>query len=165
MPQIVIVDTTVLLNLLNVPQHNQDIGRVLEEFEAIKDDGGRFLLPLAVVYQAGDHIADLPKGNDRWRCAGILRDEVRRALMEEAPWALAQHAPWGLAQLAKERDKERDIEAWLAAFPDFANRGKGYGMSALSIVQAWEAACKRIPGQRVRIWSLNRRLQGYDRGP
>ena len=153
MPQIVIVDTTVLLNLLNTPQHNQDKRRVLEEFEAIKEDGGRFLLPLAAVFQAGDHIADLRNGNHRWRYAGVLRDQVRRALREEAPW--------GLAQLAD----EHGIEAWLAVFPDFANRGKGYGMSALSIVQAWEAARRRIPGQRVRIWSLNRRLQDYDRGP
>lgn len=153
MPQIVIVDTTVLLNLLNAPQHNQDKGRVLEEFEAIKEDGGRFLLPLAVVFQAGDHIADLRNGNHRWRYAGVLRDQVRRALREEAPW--------GLAQLAD----EHGIEAWLAAFPDFAKRGTGYGMSALSIVKAWEAACGLIPGRRIRIWSLNERLQGCDRAP
>ncbi len=153
MPQIVIVDTTVLLNLLNVPRHNRDSIRVLEEFEAIKEDGGRFLLPLAAVFQAGDHIADLPNGNHRRRYAGVLRDQVRRALREEAPW--------GLAQLAD----EHDIEAWLAAFPDFAIQGSGYGMSALSIVKAWKAACGLIPGRRIRIWSLNERLQRYDRAP
>lgn len=151
MPQIVIVDTTVLLNLLNVPRHNQDSVRVREEFEAIKDSRGRFLLPLAAVFQAGDHIADLQNGNHRRRYAGVLRDQVRRALNEEAPW--------GLAQLAE----ESHIDAWLAAFPDFAIQGAGYGMSALSIVQAWKMACGLIPGRRIRIWSLNHRLQGCDR--
>lgn len=152
MPQIVIVDTTILLNFLNVPRHNQDSVRVLEEFEAIKEGGGQFLLPLAVVFQAGDHIADLPNGNYRRRYAGVLRDQVRMALREDAPW--------GLAQLAE----ERNIEAWLAAFPDFAIQGAGHGMSALSIVQAWKSACDLIPGRRIRIWSLNRRLREYDRG-
>ena len=57
------------------------------------------------------------------------------------------------------------VEQWMAAFPQFVQSGTGYDVNVLSIVQAWEAACKRISGQRVRIWSLNRRLQDYDRAP
>ena len=46
--------------------------------------------------------------------------------------------------------------------PVFAMRG--VGLSDLSIIKAWEAACARHPTRRVRIWSLDQHLQGYDRG-
>lgn len=151
----VIVDATVLLNLLNVPKHNGDRGIVLQEFNEIKksESGSRILLPVQVAIQAGDHIADLPNGSSRWLCAGVLRDQVRKALRREAPWELTFFPD------------ERSIDNLLTAFPDFAKRGEGYNLSSLSIVKIWDAACKRIPNQRVRIWSLNTRLQGYDRIP
>ena len=152
MSQTVIVDATVLLNLLNVPRHNQERKRVLGQFEELKrfEAATRLLLPLAAVFQTGDHIADLRDGNERWRYAGVLRDEVRKALRREAPWAIALPQDPG------------SIERWLSAFPDFSKGGTGYGLSVLSVVEIWRISRNRIPGQRIRIWSLNARLQNYD---
>ena len=155
MLQTVIVDATVLLNLLNVHKHSDDREDILREFDEIQKyrPGSRILLPAQVVIQAGDHIADLPNGRARWRGAGVLREQVRRALRREAPWQLTFFPD------------ERSIDKLLTAFPDFAIRGEGCNLNSLSIVKIWEAACKRIPSQRVRIWSLNARLQDYDRIP
>lgn len=70
MPEIVIVDTTVFLNLLNVPRHNDRKNDTDRQFEAFLNAGARFILPLAVVFQAGDHVSNLQKGDQRrhWRC-------------------------------------------------------------------------------------------------
>ena len=38
-------------------------------------------------------------------------------------------------------------------------------MSDLSIIEAWKAACTRHPNWRVRVWSFDGDLQGYDRHP
>lgn len=159
MPEIVIVDTTVMLNFLNVPQHNQNKRLVDRQFDELVDGGARFVLPLATVFQTADHIADLPDSIDRWRYAGALRDQVRKAVNKESPWDSPQIP-----------ESEEAIESWLNRFPNFTRNGAvrggtGYGLSILSMIEAWETARKRIPGGRIRIWSLNARLQDYGRIP
>lgn len=159
MPEIVIVDTTVMLNFLNVPNHNDEKDLVDKQFEELVDRGTRFVLPLSVVFQTGDHIADLPDRNNRFRYASALRDQVRRVVNKESPWHFLQTP-----------GSEQEVEIWLNRFPNFTRNGAvrggtGYGLSVLSIVKTWETARKRIPGRRIRVWSSsNTRLQNriYD---
>ena len=151
MLEVVIVDTSVLLNVLDVPGFNQDRDTVLDQFEMLMEAGASLLLPVAAVFETGNHIADLPDGGQRRRYAGIFRGQVRKALNGEAPWALIPLPDSG--QLA----------LWLDDFPDCAMRKEG--MSDLSIIKAWDAACTRHRNQRVRIWSHHLQLQSYDRQP
>ena len=150
MSEILVVDTTVLLNLLNVPHHNQNRDRIHRQFREFVGAQASFILPLAVVIQTGNHIADLPNGNHRWRWSGALRDQVRKVLQGEEPWA-----PMPIP------DSDR-VEKWLDRFPEFTSHGRGYGVSALSIVDAWEDTRRIHPNRRVRVWSLNQRLEIYD---
>ena len=62
MPPIVIVDTSVLLNVLDVPGFNRDRGTVLDRFEELVDDGANLLLPMGAVFETGNHVAHLPGG-------------------------------------------------------------------------------------------------------
>lgn len=149
MPEVIVVDTTVLLNVLDVPGRNQHRDDVLARFGEVTEGGASLLLPMAAVYEAGNHIAKLADGHQRRRFAGIFCDQVRGALNGEAPWVLVPLP--NSDQLAK----------WLEDFPDCAMRE--VGMSDLSMIKAWEEACSRNPGRRVRIWSLDAGLQGYDR--
>lgn len=157
-PEIVIVDTTVMLNFLDVPNHNNKRDLIDEQFEALVDRGARFILPLATVFQTGDHIADLPDRNNRFRYASALRDQIRKAENKESPWDSLHHL-----------ESEKEIEGWLNRFPNFTRNGsvrggKGYNVSILSMIEAQKTARKRIPGGRIRMWSLNARLQNqmYD---
>lgn len=50
MPEIIVVDTTVFLNILNVPRHNDRKNDVDKDFEAFLNAAARFILPLAVVF-------------------------------------------------------------------------------------------------------------------
>ena len=151
MSDIVIVDTSVLLNVFDVPAFNQHRAEVFVRFEELLDAGASFLLPIAAILETGDHIADLSGGRQRRRYAEMFRDRIREALKGEAPWVPIRFPD------------SRQLAEWLNSFPDYAMRGPD--MSDLSIIKAWEAECTRHPSRRVRIWSLDRHLQGYDRKP
>jgi hypothetical protein len=55
-----IVDTSVLCNLLRVPHKDQDAEIAAEEFREAQEDKDVFLLPIAVIYETGNHIAQVP---------------------------------------------------------------------------------------------------------
>ena len=63
MPPVVIVDTSVLLNVFDVPRFNQDRDAVLDRFGELVEAGANFLLPLGTVLETGNHIADIATAN------------------------------------------------------------------------------------------------------
>ena len=151
MPPIVIVDTSVFLNFLNVPGCNQNRDAVLVRFGQLLDEAANLLLPMGAVFETGNHIADVRDGRQRRRYAAVFSDQVRKAQQGEAPWTLVP-SPDG--------DRLRDL---LNRFPEDAMRG--LGMVDLSIVEEWERACSRHRHRRVLVWALDRHLAGYDRVP
>ena len=151
MGEIVIVDTSILLNVLNVPGRNEQREAVLTELKQCIDDGATLLLPLGAVLETGNHIARLANGNQRRTGAKVFQDRITEALAGEAPWDLVP---------LPDRNQLRN---WLNEFPDFAARE--VGLVDLSIIKAWDAARERHPSSRVRIWSLDKHLQGYDHKP
>lgn len=152
MPHVVIVDTSVLLNLLDVPGRNQDRDAVFGRFEALVNTGANLLLPVAAVFEAGNHVARIPDGRLRRRHAEAFAGRVREALDGRAPWTVS---PWPTTG---------ELAGWLDDFPESAMQG--VGMGDLSIVKAWASACARHPSSRVSIWSLDQQhLASYDRKP
>ncbi len=131
MGDIVIVDTSVLLNVLDVPAFNQDRAAVFAQFRELLDSGASFLLPMAAIFETGDHIADLRDGRLRRRHAEVFRDRIREALKGDAPWVPIRFPD------------EAQLAEWLETFPDSAMAG--LGMSDFSIVKAWEVECARHP--------------------
>lgn len=160
MSAIVLLDTSVYLNVLDVPGCNQDRIDVFQQFEASIASGDYFLLPLAAVWETGNHIADLADGQTRRKYAERLRTNVTKAFNGEVPYR-ATHFP----------DRDQFL-SWLQDFPDMAMRNKseakqreGMSLADLSIMKEWEQTCIRHPMSRVRIWSLDSDLAGYDRQP
>lgn len=62
-PVIWIVDTSVFLNVLDVPHFNQKRGEVLADFERRINNKDTFLLPITSVIETGNHIARFNNGN------------------------------------------------------------------------------------------------------
>lgn len=60
MSAIVLLDTSVYLNVLNVPGFNQDRQTVFDDFDKAIKQNDHFLLPLATVWETGNHIAICP---------------------------------------------------------------------------------------------------------
>lgn len=149
--EVIIIDTSVFLNVLDVPDRNQDRDEIRKHFEALGNTTTYYLLPLAAVLETGNHIARLSDGRKRRQYAKKLRDEVTEALAGNTPWKPIQFPDSG------------EVSTWLHKFPEFAVRE--IGLSDLSIINAWEAARTLYRNLRVRIWSLDQHLQGYDHTP
>lgn len=160
MSDIVLLDTSVYLNVLDVPGFNQDRGVVLNEFERSITAGDYFLLPLAAVWETGNHIADLANGQTRRRYAKKMVTDVTKAFQGQVPYR-ATHFP--------DRD---EFLTWLGDFPDRVMRSKtvkkfreGISLADLSIIKEWERNRSLHPMTRVRIWSLDADLASYDHRP
>jgi hypothetical protein len=160
MGDIVLLDTSVYLNILDVTGFNQDREDILAEFRFRIENGDHFLLPMASIWEAGNHIAHLPDGNQRRQFAQKLVENVLDALNGKVPY-----------QPTYFPDREAFM-AWLVKFPDYAQRNKsetktseGVSLSDLSIINEWEKTCQRHSMSRVLIWSLDSDLSGYDTGP
>lgn len=141
-----LIDTSVLDNLLAVPKWCQDQERALAELQAYSDQGVQLLLPLAAIYESGNHIAQAT--GDHRAAAERFVVLVRKAVDGEAPFRLA------------ELHDEADIKGWLGSFVERATQR--IGMADLSIIHLWERLRSQARGRRVFIWSYDGDLAGYD---
>lgn len=153
MGAVAIVDTSILCNILNIPNRNGEREEVMKELKQFLEDNTNLLLPMAAVYETGNYIANLKlsNGNVRRKLAEDFVEEV-----EEVKKAITGEAPWQVMQVPT----LEEVAKWLNSFPDSAMRKAGMG--DLSIIKEWEKMRKKIPNRRVFIWSLDEDLQGYD---
>ncbi|WP_449220585.1 hypothetical protein [Tistrella mobilis] len=160
MRTVILIDTSVYLNILKVPGFDQQQQTVHADFRQYLSGNARFLLPMATIWETGNHIAHLGDGRLRRQHALRFIEDVRGALSGDAPYT-ATHFP--------ERD---EFLNWLTDFPDHAQRNKsddrtseGTSLADLSLIKEWQRLCTLDPRARVVIWSLDRDLLGYDRKP
>ena len=149
MSSIVIVDTSVLVNIMDVPDRNQHRGQVLDRLATLIDAGDHLFIPMAAIVEVGNHIAQVKNGAHRRAAAERFVKEVRSALADEAPWKPINFP------------SNREVLTWLDAFPESATQG--IGMGDLSIKQEWVALCERHALSRVWVWALDGDLAGLDR--
>ncbi len=149
MSAIVLVDTSILLNVLDVPGRNQDRATVLQALAAHLEQNDHLLLPMAAIVETGNHIAHVPDGAKRRRAAQRFVNEIRKALQGETPWRPVSFP------------SNEQVSNWLHDFPDRATAGIGFG--DLSIIKEWETCCTRHPMSSVKIWALDGDLQGFER--
>jgi hypothetical protein len=145
-PNIWLVDTSVFLNVLDVPGRNQDRKEILPEFAFRIKQGDTFLMPYAVVVETGNFIAQL-NGNHKLIFAKKFVEQVRKAINGEAPWKLMRLPTSG------------DILLWLDKFPALAATGVGF--ADFSMIQELKEQRKLFAAYEVQIWSLDGHLQGY----
>jgi hypothetical protein len=148
---ICIVDTSVFCNILEVPNLCQDREEVLNRLEELLDEGATLLLPLATIYETGNHIAQNGDGRERRNAAERFAKQVNLALQGENPFT------------PTDINEEDELRQWLAQFPDYAEQEVGFG--DMSIVEAFHDQCDRHPSRRVFIWAIDSDLSNYDRGP
>lgn len=151
MGAVAIVDTSIFCNILDIPGRNKSRAQILRDLKIMLSDQTSLLLPMAAIYETGNHIAQLANGGQRRQCALRFVEQVQQAIAGNAPWQVIQ-VP-----------NREEIAEWLVAFPDSATRGAGMG--DLSMVKEWEKLKTKVPGRRIFIWSLDRDLQGYDYCP
>ena len=151
MRSVAIVDTSIFCNVLNIPNMNGEREQVMKQLEDFLETETTLLLPMAAVYETGNHIAHLSDGRNRRRFAEAFVEQVKKAMTGEAPWQVMQVPT------------TEEVGDWLNGFPDSAMRGAGMG--DLSIIKEWEKFKGKVPDCRIFIWSLDSDLQGYDYCP
>lgn len=156
MREIYLIDTSVFCRILRVPNmcSGYEHTPALAEMVRLTSRSGittTLLLPVATIYETGNHIAQNGDGNVKRKAALRFTQQVQAAFDGQAPWT-----PTPLPEL-------RDMSAWLAEFPDRAMAGIGLG--DLSIIKTFEQQCELNPLSRVCIWSYDADLSGYDRQP
>lgn len=151
MSAIVIIDTSVLLNVLDVPGRNDQRDAVFAHLAELIEAEAHLFIPMAAIIEVGNHIAHVKAGTARRLAAQRFTGEVRRALANEAPW---KPINFPSAEV---------VLGWLDEFPDSAMRG--VGMGDLSIRQEFQDCCRRYPMSRVRVWTLDRDLAGLEQAP
>ena len=155
MSSICLIDTSIFLNLLNVPKCNQDRALVMGDYEIYAQSGCTFLLPMATIIETGNHIAQNGDGTIRRKTALRFVKEVKAALKGESPWSLTQFP------------NTAEILLWIDNFPDLAGKNKapdkyeGTSFGDLSIIEEFNKSCRRFPMSEVFIWSLDSDLSSY----
>ena len=149
MSKVVILDTSILLNLLGVPGRSQDQEVVLQQFKHYIQEKAIFLMPLGVIFETGNHIAGINNSNQRRQFAKKLQDLAKKSLTGEAPFAPVPFP------------SHEQINSWLNEFPDRAM--EKVGLVDLSIIKAWEKQCElnRSRTRNVLIWSMDNDLKRY----
>jgi hypothetical protein len=155
MSSICLIDTSIFLEILNVPNYNQHTALVLEDYQTYAESGCTFLLPMATILETGNHIAQNGDGTMRRITALRFVEEVKAAFTGLAPWRTTTFP------------NTAEIMLWIDQFPILAGKNKapdkqeGTSFGDLSIIEEFNKSCKRFPMSEVFIWSLDRDLQSY----
>lgn len=154
MSSICLVDTSVFTNLLNVTGRNQHRTEVIMAFREYAELGCKFILPVATIFETGNHIAQNGDGRLRRATAQRFVAEVKAAFDGSAPWSPA------------EMPTEREWLLWLDDFPQRAGENKspakineGTSWGDLTIIKEFDKCCLRFPMSEIFIWSLDSDLQ------
>ncbi|MCT4594360.1 MAG: hypothetical protein N4A57_08855 [Anaeromicrobium sp.] len=145
------IDTSVLVNILDIPNRNSHREVVLKEYEGLKNSQtDTLLLPLATIIETGNHIAHIRDGNIR-RSKGKAMAQMLKDMANGV-------APWDYYEGEITRD---DLLYFSKNFPDMAMKGTGIG--DLSIVSAYNKYKESVPAIGfIRIWSLDGHLAAYE---
>jgi hypothetical protein len=145
------IDTSVLVNILDIPDMNQDRVEVLREYATLTGQSGNtFILPLATIIETGNHIAHISDGNIR-RAKGIeFADMLTKIANDESPW-----------KFFEDEVTQDEIRIIADRLPESVTYGSGTG--DLSIISAFEKYRDNIPAiGYIRIWSMDGHLRHYE---
>lgn len=154
MSSICLIDTSVFTNLLNVPGRNQDKAKVIQAYREYAELGCKFILPIATIFETGNHISQNGDGRIRRATAQRFITEVKAAFDGSAPWSPA------------EIPTEQEILLWLEDFPQRAGENKssdkpneGTSLGDLTIIKEFDKCCSRFSMSEIFVWSLDSDLQ------
>lgn len=145
---ICLLDTSVFVEILNVPHMVKQRNTTLAELGQKIQNGESLFLPMATIFETGNHIAQNGDGTQRRKCAEDFVEQVQQALDGASPF-IPLNFPMN-----------EDLKRWLTGFPDSAMRESGIG--DLSIIHDWKYQCNLFPTRHVYIWSLDVHLSAHD---
>lgn len=160
MSEICLIDTSIFLNLLNVPGRNQEKVQVVEDFKFYAEMEVTFILPMATILETGNHIAQNGNGSMRRDAANRFCTAIEGAFNGIAPYQ------------PSEFPSSSEVLVWLNQFPDHAGQNKsptktteGTSFGDLSIIKEYEKIRSKFSMSEIFIWSLDSDLEQYHHIP
>lgn len=160
MSEICLIDTSIFLNLLNVPGRNQDKVQVFDDFKIYVEMDVTFILPMATILETGNHIAQNGNGDMRRKAADRFCIAIEGAFNGVAPYQ------------PSEFPSSAEVLVWLNQFPHHAGQNKsptktteGTSFGDLSIIKEYEKCLSKFGMSEIFIWSLDSDLAQYHRKP
>lgn len=142
------LDTSVLVELLDVPHMNARHNAAESEYQQLAHNGDTFILPIATLIETGNHIAQIPDGNIRRRIASNFTLLTLQAVNWENNWNI-------IPSISQEI-----LKTILNQFPDYVTTKTGLG--DLSIITQFEDYWQnKQPIGSMRIWSFDTHLSSY----
>lgn len=158
MSVVCIIDTSIFLNLLNVPGRNQDAYEVTASYKDYVELNATFVLPMATIIETGNHIAQNGDGGTRRTTAERFCTVIQGAFLGDAPYR------------PSEFPSMKEVTLWLHRFPDLAGKNKsptktseGTSFGDLSIIEEFNKCTSLFSMSEVFIWSLDSDLSQYHR--
>ena len=145
---ICLVDTSIFVQILNIPFMSDNHNQIVEELKVKIHNNESLFLPMATILETGNHIGQNGDGNQKRACAIQFVKQVNLAIDGKSPFAALNFL------------EAKHMRRWLAEFPDWAMRGSGLG--DLSIIHDWERIRDQNRARRVYIWSLDEHLAARD---
>ncbi|PID55150.1 MAG: hypothetical protein CSA58_08585 [Micrococcales bacterium] len=148
------IDTSVLLNVLDVPGRNQDAAAVKKTMGEVIDSGESLILPITAVIETGNHIAQLDNGQ--------LRREFAQKLERVLRGVVAGNSPWVLHDIAWNSEFLEKLVGGAGTGQDFRSLlEQKVGVGDLCILAECNAYASRVKTATVRIWTLDRALSSW----
>lgn len=144
------VDTSVLVELLDIPKMNDRHAQAQKEYKELAVKGDVFVLPIAVLIETGNHIAHIPDGTMRYQIAAQFSALVQKAVNAEDNWNTVPSI------------STSTLEAIIEQFPAQAQGQTSF--ADISIIEQFNDYWQnRQPIGKMRIWAFDVHLQGYSR--
>ncbi len=158
MQRVVFLDTSVLLNVLDVPDKNGEKEAILPRFRELAKSGTALMvIPMAAVIEVGNHIAQLENGAVRRQRMERFADFLRQSLSGRPPWVVSG-AIWDAVFLSElvEGHQERP------GMVDLSSGGVGAGDGSILLELERYRQRSDVPSKLpVELWSLDQGLQAY----
>ncbi|MGW9182734.1 hypothetical protein [Agromyces sp. NPDC055661] len=86
MKRVEVVDASILINVVDIPNEANDRNDVLAGLEQRRTDGISLVLPIAAVIETSQHVQRIASGHHRRRCAQLLDECIDQTIRDELPW-------------------------------------------------------------------------------
>lgn len=155
MPTVWFVDTSVLVNLLDLDGFNQDKKAVADGLKQRLNMKDTLILPITAIIETGNHIAHHGDGTHRREVAAKFADILQHTRDGTAPWQL-HSVQWDSAFLA------HLISGASTGMTLVEHAVNGMGCGDLCVLAERAAYRARSGIKDVRVWSLDAHLQARD---
>jgi len=143
----ILIDTSVMVEILNVPNKSNNHDTIMSEFKKRAKDGCSFFIPLTTILETGNHIAQNGDGNLRRICANNFVNLVEKSLDGISPFKVLPFF------------NQEELRKWLKDLPDIAATGQSFG--DFSIIKDMEKLHELNPREDISIWALDGHLDSY----